>query len=225
MPAGVGRILVALGVAFCLLAGLFCLSAMAEDWPTFRHDNARSAVTSEQLPPSLSLHWVFAPLNPPEPAWPEPAKEKARVRFDEAYHVVAVGDALYFGSSADNKCYCLDAASGQVRWSTITGGPIRVAPTVVDGRVYVGSDDGYAYCLRADDGTVIWKVRGAFRDDKVLGNGKMISLWPVRTGVLVDNGVAYFGAGVFPAESIFFCAVKASDGTLGWRNDTCGETG
>ena len=37
----------------------------------------------------------------------------------------------------------------------------------------------------------------------------MISLWTVRTGVLVDKGVAYFGAGVFPGEGLYLYA----DGT------------
>ena len=108
----------------------------------------------------------------------------------------------------------------------ITGGPVRVAPTVVDGRVYVGSDDGFAYCLDATDGRVIWKVHAGFgKEEKVLGNGKMISMWPLRSGVLVDDDIAYFAAGVFPHESVFICAVDAKDGTELWCNDTCGEKG
>jgi outer membrane protein assembly factor BamB len=207
------------------LAALLCGTVHAEDWPTFRHDNARSASTPEQLPAKLTQQWVFVPRHAPDPAWTEPAKEKPRVRFDEAFHVAAVGDAVYFGSSANGKVYCLDGATGQVRWSAITGGPVRVAPTVADGRVYVGSDDGHAYCLQATDGALVWRMRASFRPDKVVGNGDMISLWPVRTGVLVDKGVAYFGAGVFPHESIFLCAVDAATGNLLWCNDTCGEEG
>jgi len=82
-----------------------CATARAEDWPTYRHDNARSGVTAEQLLPPLSQQWVFAPGHVPEPAWPVPAKERPRVRFDDAYHVAVAGDAVYFGSSADNKVY------------------------------------------------------------------------------------------------------------------------
>ncbi|NIA12576.1 MAG: PQQ-binding-like beta-propeller repeat protein [Nitrospiraceae bacterium] len=211
-----------------IMAGLLTLGAfpaIGEDWPTFRHDNARSAITSEQLQFPLSANWTFQPTDAPEPAWTNPAKEKARVRFDEAYHVAAAGDSVYFASSADNTVYCLDASDSSKRWTFITGGPIRVAPTVSEGRVYIGSDDGCVYCLNAADGSLVWKVRAAWRDQRVVGNGKMISLWPVRTGVAVDNGVAYFGAGVFPHESIFICAVDAADGTLLWRNDTVGEEG
>jgi len=199
--------------------------AAADDWPTFRHDIARSAITSESLPPGLTEQWVFVPAHGPEVAWPDPKKEKPREQFDEAFHVAVAGDIVYFGSSADNKVYALDAATGAVRWTAFTGGPVRCAPTVCNGKVYVGSDDGYAYCLRADDGALVWQVRAGFADKKLIGNGKMISLWPVRTGVVVDNGTAYFGAGVFPHAATFVYAVNAEDGSLIWRNDTCGEQG
>jgi len=51
----------------------------------------------------------------------------------------------------------------------------------------------------------------------------MLSLWPLRTGVLVDEGVAYFGAGIFPAEGVFLYAVDADEGREIWRNDAGGE--
>ena len=191
----------------------------------YRRDAARSGVTPESVSPPLSLQWTFHPPHAPSPAWPDPVKEKDRVAFDGAYHVAVAEGALYFGSSSDDKVYCLDAATGAVRWTFITGGPIRVAPAFSDGRVYVGSDDGYAYCLRAADGALVWRVRAAYRDRKVLGNDRMISLWPVRTGVVVEGKAAYFGAGVFPHESLFLCAVDAETGALLWRNDTCGEVG
>ncbi|MBN2312251.1 MAG: PQQ-binding-like beta-propeller repeat protein [Candidatus Hydrogenedentes bacterium] len=211
--------------ALCAAAMAVCTIAAGEDWPTYRHDNARSNATSEQLSAPLQLEWAFTPPLPPEPAWTDPAKEKARVRFDETYHVAAVGDAVYFGSSADGKVYCLDAATGGPRWEAFTGGPVRVAPAVADGKVYVGSDDGYAYCFRADGGSLVWKRRAAHRDDKLLGSGKMISRWPIRTGVLVEGGTAYFGSGVFPHETTFLWAVDANDGALRWQNDSFGQAG
>ncbi len=216
------RVRLSLAVA---LAALMACSAFAEDWPAYRHDNARSAVTKESLGPQLNAQWVFTPPHPPEPAWPGEQKEKPRVRFDEAYHVAAAGDAVFFGTSSDNSVYCLDAATGELRWSVILGGPIRVAPAVDAGRVYVGSDDGYVYCLDAKDGAELWRVRAAHRPDQLIGNGRMISMWPVRTGVLIENGIAYFGAGVFPHEGLFLCAVKADDGTILWRNDSYGDEG
>ena len=73
--------------------------------------------------------------------------ERNRVDFDDAFQVAVAGGRVFFGSSADNKVYCLDAASGRVRWTKITGGPVRLGAALAGGRVYVGSDDGYVYCL------------------------------------------------------------------------------
>jgi outer membrane protein assembly factor BamB len=210
--------------AVLLGVGFWCVAALGADWPTYHHDNARSGVTSEAV--SLPLHeqWVFA-SHPPRPAWTKPVKETPRVRFDEAYHVAVADDAVYFGSSVDDQVYCLDVRTGEVRWTQFTGGPVRLCPTVWGGKVLVGSDDGHVYCLDAKKGDVLWRFRAAFGDRMVLGHGRMISLWPIRTGVLVDDGIAYFGAGVFPAEDIYVCAVRVEDVSLVWRNDTCGEHG
>jgi len=206
--------------------------AAADGWPTYGHDNRRSSISTEKLGPTLSEDWVFTPRHPARHAWgdpqPKPVEGKLelpRLRFDDAFHVVAVGDRAYFGSSADNKVYALDARDGQVCWEFYTEGPVRLAPTVWDRKVHVGSDDGLVYCLAADDGRIVWKFSAAPGRQKVLGNGKMISVWPVRTGVLVDNGVAYFGAGVFPFEGLYLYAVDAEDGRLLWRNDTYGGGG
>jgi len=205
-------------------------SAAAEDWPTYRHDAARSGITSERVSPPLSQCWVFQPRHAPQPAWGDPKPgpvedilELRRVHFDDVFQPVVADGAVYFGSSANNKVYCLDAATGKIRWTRITGGPVRLAPMVSGGRVFVGSDDGYAYCLDAKDGSLVWEFRAAPEDRRVLGHGKMISLWPLRTGVLVDDGVAYFSAGIFPAEGVFLYAVDAVDGSEIWRNDTGGE--
>lgn len=97
---------------------------------------------------------------------------------------------------------------------------MRLAPTLWEDRVYFGSDDGRVYCVDSEDGGEVWQFRAAPAEQKVLGSGKMISLWPVRTGVLVDEGTAYFGAGIFPAEGVYMYAVDARDGKLVWCNDT-----
>lgn len=95
-------------VTLCVLA-LTCYPGNAADWSMYMHDTARSGVTWEYLAPPLQLQWVFVPKHAPQPAWPHPGKERPRELFDHAYHVAAVGDAVYFGSSADHKVYHLDA--------------------------------------------------------------------------------------------------------------------
>lgn len=202
----------------------------AADWPTYAHDIGRSHATAERLTFPLGETWRFAPRFAPAPAWgAPPAKptegilELPRVHFDDAFHAVVAHGSLFFGSSADNMVYCLDANAGTVRWRFTTGGPVRLAPTVADGRVYFGSDDGYAYCLNAADGSLAWRFHAAPTEQRALGHGRMISLWPLRTGVLVDNGVAYLASGVFPAEGVFLYALDAASGKELWRNDSGGE--
>ena len=200
--------------------------AVAADWPTYGHDIGRSGTTSETVRVPLVRAWRVRSPSRPVPAWDEPAtwdgwnrvmQLRNRVEFDKAFQVAAVGDVVYYGSSVDDKVYCLDAATGETRWAFFAEGPIRLAPTVAHQRVYFGSDDGCVYCLEADDGTLVWKQRLAPRDRRLPGSGRMISLWPVRTGVTVDGEAVYCGAGVLPSEKIYLGALAAGDGSLIWR--------
>ncbi|MHC4355190.1 MAG: outer membrane protein assembly factor BamB family protein, partial [Planctomycetota bacterium] len=200
-------------------------TAGAEDWPTFMHDRNRSGVTAERLDLPLSLSWVFKTTHRPEPAWPEPARQdywhrafnlRSTVTYDRAYHVVGAGNTVFFGSSADDKVYALDARTGMERWTFFTEGPVRLAPFVAGDRVYAGSDDGHIYCLSRDTGSLLWKHKPVERTRMIPGNGRIISTWPVRTGLLVDEGNLYFAAGLFPNQGTLLSAINAKDGSLKW---------
>ncbi len=200
----------ALAIVGVVALAFAAASASAADWPTFRGDNERSGISAEKLKAALGAVWVFTPTDPPSHAWGDPqpkrvegALERPRLRFDDAFHVVAADGRVYFGSSADGMVYCLDARTGRIHWRFHTDGPVRLAPTLFGGNVYVGSDDGNVYCIDGRTGKEVWRFQAAPSPQKVLGNGKMISLWPVRTSVLIADGVAYFGAGVFPAEGLY----------------------
>jgi outer membrane protein assembly factor BamB len=54
---------------------------------------------------------------------------------------------LYVGS-VDHHLYAMNASQGGVLWAASTGGPIRSSPTVANGVVYVGSDDGKVYAFQ-----------------------------------------------------------------------------
>ncbi len=209
--------------SLCLLL-LFCTTnklGLAEDWPTYQHDNRRSAVTSEKLKFPLKQVWVYRPALSPQPAWARPAKWdayaevkglKAMRNYDHAYYTIAVGDTIWFGASADDAVHCLDARTGKERWAYITEGAVRVAPTWHNEKIYFGSDDGYAYCLDAKTGTLLWKVKPADSDRLIPNNGKLISFWPCRTGVLIQNNKAYFAASLLPWSKSWLCAVDAETG-------------
>ena len=211
------------GIWAFLFLLVLCGVGLAGDWATYRSDITRSGITSETVGPDLFLQWKYVPAHKPKPAWPMPAEEMPRMHNDNAYHVVIADGNAYFGSCTTNKIYSIDVAAGEIRWTFFAEGPVRFTPTVYDGKVYFGSDDGYVYCLNGKDGSLVWKFRPGPSDEKIIGNGRMISLWPVRTGVLVDEGIVYFAAGVFPYEGLYICALKASDGSMVWKNDTLGD--
>ncbi len=213
-------------LACLLIAGLLMLegsshSAFAGDWPTYRHDNRRSGVTKEQIRLPLRQVWFYSSPSPPQTAWPAPAKWdafanikglKSMRNFDPVFYVTAVGDSVYFGSSVDDSTHCLDAETGAEKWTFFTDAPVRLPPSWHNGKVYFGSDDGHVYCLDAEKGTLLWKYKPA-RDDRFIpSNGKLISLWPCRTGVLVQDGKAYFGASLLPWKVSYLCAIDADTG-------------
>ncbi|MEE8450810.1 MAG: PQQ-binding-like beta-propeller repeat protein, partial [Thermoguttaceae bacterium] len=203
-----------------ILATLFLAGA---DWPTYRHDNRRTGVTAEQLSPPLSASWIFRSPSPPASGWARPVdgygatKNAPNVSYDDAPRMTVVGNTVTFASSAENMIYAIDADKGDVLWTFHTDGPPRLAPTLWQGKAYFGADDGTAYCLDAADGSVVWTVDAAPTDEKMLGTGRFTSLWPLRTGVMVENNRAYFTAGLFPSEGIYFFAVDAEDGRILWR--------
>ncbi|NQT11905.1 MAG: PQQ-binding-like beta-propeller repeat protein, partial [Planctomycetes bacterium] len=211
-------------ITFSILWASAVREAMG-DWPTYRADGHRSGITSERLELPLGESWVHRATEP-RPAWPEmPARKDVyrdvkygpTVVFDRAPHVVSDGESVYYGSSADDTVYCLDMAGGATRWSFTTEGPVRLTPTVADGRVYAASDDGCVYCLDAGGGKLLWKHRVGPEDRRLPGNGRMISLWPVRCGVVVDGGTVYVSAGLFPSQGAYLCALSAEDGKALWK--------
>ena len=206
-------------LALFLLAGI--PFAHAEDWPTYRHDNRRSGVSAEQLPPQLKETWVYKSPIPPQTAWSGPAKWDAfsgnkdlqsMRNFDPAFFVTTVGDDVYFGSSVDNAVHCLNAESGKERWAFFTDSAVRLPPTAANGKLYFGSDDGYAYCIDAKSAKEVWRHRPILDKRHTPSNGKLISLWPCRTGVLIEGRHAYFGASMLPWEASYLCAVDANTG-------------
>ena len=58
---------------------------------------------------------------------------------------------VYFGSQ-DKNVYAIGAWSGSLIWKYATGGVIESSPAVVNGKLYIGVDDGYLYCLDVNQG-------------------------------------------------------------------------
>jgi len=212
----------------CLLtlaagAAAFAPAAYA-DWPTWRANAARTAVSGDMLTGKLQLHWSRR-MPAPRQAWPD----EPRMQFDAVGEPVAAGGMLFVPSSRCDSVTALDAASGAERWRFYADGPVRFAPAAWkapggEWRLFVAGDDGLLYCLDAATGELRWKFRGGPDARRVLGNGRLISAWPARGGPVVADGVVYFAAGIWPFMGVFIHALDAAGGKVVWTNDSSGST-
>jgi outer membrane protein assembly factor BamB len=210
------------GYLAAVLVWLCSMAVIAGDWPTYRHDNRRSGRTTEELKvEGLGVAWEMRSTCAPQPAWPGPAKWDAyhvirdlpsMRNYDPVFYTVVVGDRVYYGSSADSALHCLAAADGHELWRVTAGGAVRVAPAWYAGKLYFGADDGFVYCVNAESGKLVWKRRLMERGGCVLNNGRLISLWPCRTGVLVEGNTAYCTASLLPWKDSLLCALDAETG-------------
>jgi len=148
----------------------------ADDWPVFRHDNARSGSTKASVPAEL------------KPAW--------QSRLGGPLSTLTVAGGKVFVAATDaHTLYALDSASGKVAWSFLTGARVDSPPTIYRGRVYFGCADGRVYCLCAADGALVWKFLAAANGRQLLSYGQFESVHPVHGSVLIENGALYCMAG------------------------------
>lgn len=198
---------------------LISLTAIAADWPQWRYDGQHSAASPHELPHKLSLLWVRE-LPRLTPAW----SDQAKMQFDAAYEPVVAGQRLFISSSHDNSVTAYDTRTGEELWTFFTDGPVRFAPLAWQDKLYFVSDDGYLYCLKAADGSLVWRFRGGPDDRKILGNERLISMWPARGAPVIAEGKIYFAAGIWPFMGIFLHALDAESGSVVWTNDGDGST-
>ena len=186
------------------------LPVSAGDWPTFRADNACTAATSARVPDKSQLLWQFDPHISTVPGLP-------------CLSAPVTAGGLVLVAGADGVVRALDAATGDTRWKARTGGAIRMPPTIWEGRAFVGSGDGWMYAFEAATGRLLWRFRAAPAERLIPVYGTLMSTWPVTTGVLVDNGTAYFAAGIANYDGTYVYALDARTGAIKWHNSTSGH--
>ena len=199
---------------FLTAATLACVLAASAvrgaDWPTFRHDPGRTAVTEEKLAGELSLQWS---RRLPEliPAW---LGEFPHLRFDEVYEPIVVGQTLLFGSSDDDSLTALDSATGALKWRAYTNGPVRLAPVAADGRVFFAADDGCVVGLDLATGDEIWRFDTALSQRKAFVEGRLGTVCPVRGAPLALDGKVHVAAGLWSFEPAAFFSLDAATGEV-----------
>ena len=196
-------------------------------WASYMKDQQNSGASDEELDFPLQNSWVRVFHDHPQAAWPAPAKQdyyngkrklEPLVTYDRAYQPIVVADRLYMASSANNSIACYQANSGEELWKFYTESPNRVAPLWYKNKLYVGSDDGHVYCLDAYTGKLQWK-RSFGKGRKMIGNGRIISSVPIRTGLVVSGDTLFVAAGLLPEEQVSVNACNVNDGALLWSHD------
>jgi len=93
-------------------------------------------------------------------------KEKSEVLFGGG---VSFDSGKLFATDGMGDAAALDASNGKILWKKRPGGPLRGAPTVANGHVYVVSQDNQIFALSADTGETIWTQAATVETAGVFG--------------------------------------------------------
>ena len=207
--------------AILLCALIISVQALyADDWPMWRYDSYRSACSKEQLPGKLTLQWSRQ-YSPREQVWDDPMNNDM-MTYDRVFEPIILGNRLFVNFNDSDRLVAFDLDSGKEIWRFYTDAPVRLAPVAYKGKVYISSDDGHLYCVSAETGRQVWKFRGGPSAQKVIGNKRVISMWPARGGPVIRDGHVYFAAGIWPFVGTFIYALDAETGKVAWVNDQTG---
>lgn len=202
-----------------------CLSSFSYagqyDWPVWRYDHNRSAVTPEQLSAQLYPQWQVE-YSPRIPVWDDPLNQDM-MQFDRIFEPIVAGGRIFLGFNDQDKVVALDINTGKELWHFYADGPVRLPMAANKGRIYFTGDDGYCYCLDQETGLLIWKLLLAPGTNKLLGNKRLISMWPARGGIVIKDGIIYTAASIFPMMGTYIYALDAETGRIIWKNEGTGS--
>jgi outer membrane protein assembly factor BamB len=198
------------------------VSADSLDWPTHRSNNSRSGSSLTPIAATTGAAGLLWNWQPPVNLDTSLVVREYDYQSDMAPTPPAVAGSRTFLGGSDGYVRCIDNATGTQAWAYATGGRVYATPTVWDGCVYVGSCDGWAYCLEAHSGRLVWRFRAAPVDRRMNFYGYLSSSWPVYSGVMINQGNAYFVAGMQSIYGVHVYCVNAKSGALVWQNNTSG---
>jgi len=194
------------GPAFPELANLKSTTS-PDDWPAYRHDNARTGTTKNKVPAVLGKRW------------------ETKLGTRASAPVIAAG--MVFAADVDGHAVCaMNVSDGKIVWRFSAEGRVDSPPTYYQGLLLLGSRDGSVYCLRAADGTLVWRFLPLERR-LICAYGQPESAWPICGSVLIRDGLAYFAAGrnSFADGGIFLYALDPRSGKVVHRRRMVGPYG
>ena len=184
------------GPAYGKTNGDAAKSGDEEDWPTYRHDAARSGRGSSRVSAELKQEW------------------KVRLPGGRVSSPVIAGGRVFVACIETHAVCALNAEDGELIWSFTAGGPVDSPPTIYEGRAFFGSADGRIYCVDAADGRLAWSFLAAPADRRIVAYDQVESAWPVHGSVLVMDGVvqAVAGRSGYVDGGMVLCRLDAGTG-------------
>jgi outer membrane protein assembly factor BamB len=116
---------------------------------------------------------------------------------------LALEKDIIFASTGFAEVVAIKALNGAEVWRANVGAPIRSAPTVSGGRVFLVTVDNQIIALSASDGTKLWNYSGISSQTILLGSGSPA----------VDGGVV-----IAPFNSGEIVALRADNGSILWSD-------
>lgn len=116
---------------------------------------------------------------------------------------IAYEKDLLFVTTGFGKVYALKAKNGEKIWEKDISSPIRSAPSVNGGRVFVITLDNKVIALASNDGRELWRHEGITEATSLLG----------RPSVAVDDGVV-----IAPFSSGEIKALRVDSGSQLWAD-------
>jgi outer membrane protein assembly factor BamB len=93
-------------------------------------------------------------------------KENRRASFGGG---VSIDGTRAYAANGLGEVIAIDVAAGTEVWRVKPGGPLRGAPSVSNGNVYVLSQDNQMFALSQADGAVVWQQSGTLESQGVFG--------------------------------------------------------
>ena len=103
------------------------------------------------------------------PVWTATLSDDNRNRHARFGGGVSYDDGRVFATDGLGDVVALNAADGKSAWRAKPGGPLRGAPTIANGNVYVLSQDNQIFALGEDDGKVQWSQAATLESQGVFG--------------------------------------------------------
>ncbi|MBO6827292.1 MAG: PQQ-binding-like beta-propeller repeat protein [Sneathiella sp.] len=116
---------------------------------------------------------------------------------------VGVGYGKLFATTSYGEVYALEPSTGRMHWKKELGIPLRAAPTIYDGHVFVISIDNRIFALNEEDGEEEWNAEGGVESTSLLG----------AASVAADNGLV-----LVPFSTGELYALRSDNGQQAWTD-------